>query len=189
MRIFTLPKKVLAVASLCCIVAIGCTSKQVVAYINLAAQMATNILQIESVVTSGPVSAHDNQLILAFQAVLQKTVSDFTANEAAGNSALISIAEAAQTNIPAFISAAQFDNPILASKVQIAATSFLTIVESIAVIVEPSGAVVPPPVTSVKMKTGEIYQLPARTKIPRKNIVDEWNQAVCQGASAACLVK
>jgi len=187
-RFFKLPKQVLAIALLCTVVAVGCTGNQIAAYINLAAQTAANVLQIESAFAGTPVSVNDAALITGFQGVLNKSVSDFEADKSAGNSALVSVAEAAQTNIPAFLAAAQFDNPALGARVTTAADSFLTIVESIAVIVEPNVVVAPAPV-SVALKAGGVYRSPARYKVSRSDIVNQWNHTVCAGAAVSCLVK
>ncbi len=174
--------------TICCSLAVfGCTATQIEAYINLAAQIALNALTIASAFSATPVSAHDTALVSQFATVLQNSVASFTADKAAGNSALVSVAEAAQTNIPAFLAAAQFDNPQLAARVEAAATSFLTIVESIAVIVQPN-VVVPPAPAPVALARGRLYGVPARVMVPRKQIVAQWNAVVCQGASSACVV-
>lgn len=187
-RVLAFPKPVLAVALCCSLIAGGCTAGQIAAYINLAAQIALNSLNIASAFSATPVSAHDTALVNQFSQLLQSSVTAFEANRSAGNSALVSVAEAAQANIPAFLSAAQFDNQALAGRVKIAADSFLQIVESIAVIVQPV-VVVPPSPGPVALKTGEVYRVPARVKTSLRQIVNDWNEVVCAGASTACLVK
>jgi hypothetical protein len=187
-RLRALPKPVLVVALCCTLIAGGCTAQQIDAYINLAAQIALNALTIASAFASTPLSAHDAQLVTDFHNVLNNTVTSFTANRTAGNSVLVSIAEAAQSNIPQFLAAAQFDNQALALKITTAADSFLSIVESIAVLAQP-GVVVPPAPAPVALKMGGVYRVPARVYRSRASIVTQWNEIVCQGTAAGCLVK
>lgn len=165
---------------------VACTASQIESYINLAAQIATNVLQISSAFGTPPVSEHDTQLIATFQHILQSSVTAFEANKTAGNSALVSVAMAAESNIPAFLAAAQFENPALAARVEAASTAFLTIVESIAASMPNAPSA---PVASVGLKSGRVYKLPMRVKVPRQNILNEWNSIVCQGASSACMAK
>ncbi len=186
-RILRLPKPVLAVALSCALLAGACTASQISAYINLAAQIALNVLTITSAFSGTPISAHDTQLVDQFAAVLQNSVTTFEANRTAGNSTLASIAGSAETNLTAWIAAAQFNNPQLSARIQAAATSFLTIVESIAAIAAPA-TVVPPAPAPVAMHAGGTFSVPPRSKMSIANIKNQWNQAVCAGASTACLV-
>ena len=102
---------------------------------------------------------------------------------------LVAVAEAAQTNIPAFLAAAQFDNQALGARIIDAANSFLSVVETIAAYVQPN-VVVPPPPAPVALKAGGSYHVPARVKLSHSQIVNQWNAVVCQGASTqACVIR
>ena len=183
-----LRKPILALA-LCCTLAItACTAAQISAYINLAAQIAANVLQIVSAFGNTPVSAHDTQLVASFQAVLQTSVSQFEANKSAGSSTLVAVAATAESTIAQWLAAAQFDNPALNGRIIAAADSFVTIVEAIAATVQPN-VVVPPAPAPVALKGGAVHSFPARVKTPRANIVIGWNTVVCAGAVPACQVK
>ena len=179
-------KAALAVALAFCMVIVGCTAAQIEAYINLAAQIALNVLTITSAFSASQVSAHDETMIQQFQQVLNNSVASFEVNKALGNSAMAAVAEAAQANIPAFLKAAQFDNPQIAARVTAAADSFMTIVESIAAIVTPS-VTIAPPVPTVTTAAG-VHALPARVKVAVNTIKANWNTQVCLGAAPACYV-
>jgi hypothetical protein len=165
----------------------GCTVAQIESYINLAAQVALNVLQITSAFSATPLSAHDAAIVNECAAVMQASVASFEANKTAGNSTLASVAGAAETNLTAWMAAIQVDNPQLLARLQAAVTSFLTIVESIAAIVGPG--VVPPAPAAATMRMGGVFRLPPRVKVARSAIVKTWNNTVCMGASAACMVK
>jgi hypothetical protein len=179
-------KAALAVTLALSMTIIGCTAAQVEAYINLGAQIALNVLTITSAFANTQVSAHDTAMIQSFQQVLQNSVASFEVNKALGNSAMAAVAEAAQTNIPAFLKAAQFDNPLIAARVTAAADSFLTIVESIAAIVTPSVTIAPP--TPTITTAAGVHRLPSRAKVKVSAIAANFNASVCQGAVPSCYV-
>ena len=175
-------KYLLSVVLMLCLGVVGCTASQIEAYITLAAQIAADALSITSAFTGSPVSAHDSTLITEWQTTLQSTVNSVEANKKAGNSTLLSISEAAETNLPQFLQAAQFDNPALGARVTAATDSFLQIVESIATIAgQPA-----PAVTTVTLSSGGLYRLPARRIVPMQDIVTGWNTNACPVASASC---
>jgi hypothetical protein len=160
----------------------GCTASQIDALIALAAQLAANALTITSAVEGTPIDAHDTTLITAWQQVLTNTVSSVEANKAAGNSTLLSISEAAETNLPAFLAASQFDNSVLASRIVAGTDSFLTIIESIATLVgQPAAAV-----TTVTLHSGIVYHIPVRVVVSSQNIVNGWNANACPVVGAPC---
>jgi hypothetical protein len=182
-RLLALPKPALAVL-LCCTLIAGCTASQITAYVNLAAQLAVDALSITSAFSGAQINTNDVALVGQWQQLIQKTANDIQANQKAGDTVLVAVLSAAETDLPAFLAAAHFTNPDLQNRIIAGTNAFLTIVESIAALVQPTVALPAQP-APVAMH-GRMYQLPPRQVVPKATIINQWNAGVCEGV-AACL--
>lgn len=189
-RLLRLPKPALAVL-LCCTLA-ACTAADVQRYITLIGQLAVNALTIASAFQGRNVNATDQAAVVKFTDLATKVNGDIQAayaiyqkDRTAGQPALVSALQAAETELPAFFADTPFISADWGRRIEAASTAMLMGVESVAAFF-PQAA---PPVKAAgtRMPDGRVYRLPPRVKATVPQIKAYWNANVCQGTVGCAL--
>jgi hypothetical protein len=159
----------------------GCNAGEVSRYITLLAQLAQNALVLANSFQGKAVAAGDLQVISGWSTLLQKTATDAEANKNAGQSQLVAVLTAAETNLPAYLASARVQDAALRNRIEVGTTAFLTVVESIAAFYPREAP--PPSKMTMQLPDARVYTLPPRAKAPIPQIKSLWNAACLEVTS------